>query len=139
LTLTNSVPLSVWKPQRIHSNFRFCKLLNQTFGGSYQACYTNVGSSTRVAVRAWNNNWRGIASLPPPVKPESRHMHYTVSVRLKTQSINQSIKLSINQTNKQTNKRTKLSLNQSLSSLESVVYHHTYNCHVYHYSIVPKE
>jgi hypothetical protein len=45
----------------------------------------NVGGSTQVPVRAWNNAWKGIWSHPPPVKLERRQMTYTVSVWRQTQ------------------------------------------------------
>jgi hypothetical protein len=61
--------------------------------GSYPASLRNVGGSTQVAVRAWNNARKATWSLPSPVKLERRDMTYTVSMWRKTQ--------------KQTNKETK--------------------------------
>jgi hypothetical protein len=54
--------------------------------GSYLASLRNVGGSTRVPVRAWNNAQKGTWGLPPPVKLERRQMTYTVSVWRKTKS-----------------------------------------------------
>jgi hypothetical protein len=58
----------------------------------YPASLRNVGGSTQVPVRAWNNARKGTWGLPPPVKLERRDMTYTVSMWRKTQ-------------NKQTNKQ----------------------------------
>jgi hypothetical protein len=66
-------------------------ILDSLMGGSYPASLRNVGGSTQVPVRAWNNARKGTWGLPPPVKLERRDMTYTVSMRRKTQ-------------NKQTNK-----------------------------------
>jgi hypothetical protein len=52
---------------------------------SYPASLRNVGS-TQVPVRVWNNARKGTLGLPPPLKLESRHMTYTVSVRRNIQS-----------------------------------------------------
>jgi hypothetical protein len=46
----------------------------------------NVGGSTQVTVRAWNNARKGTWGFSPPVKLERRHMTFTVSVWPKTQS-----------------------------------------------------
>jgi hypothetical protein len=54
--------------------------------GSYPASLRNVGGSTLVPVRAWNNARKGTWGLPPPVNLERRHMTYIVSVWRKTQS-----------------------------------------------------
>jgi hypothetical protein len=54
--------------------------------GSYPASLRNVGGSTQVPVRAWNNAWKGTWGLPPPVKLERPQMTYTVSMWRKTQS-----------------------------------------------------
>jgi hypothetical protein len=48
--------------------------------GLYPASLRNVGGSTQVAVRAWNNARKGTWGLPPPVKLERRQMTYTVPV-----------------------------------------------------------
>jgi hypothetical protein len=40
----------------------------------------NVGGSTQVPVRAWNNARKGTWGLPPPVKLERRDMTYNVSM-----------------------------------------------------------
>ena len=47
----------------------------------YAASLQNVGGSTQVSVHAWNNAWRGVWGLPPPVKMETRHITYIVLVR----------------------------------------------------------
>jgi hypothetical protein len=65
--------------------------LDSFMWGSYPASLRNVGGSTQVPVRAWNNARKGTWGLPPPVKLERRDMTYTVSMWRKTQ-------------NKQTNK-----------------------------------
>jgi hypothetical protein len=62
--------------------------------GSYLASLRNVGGSTQVPVRAWNNARKGAWGLSLPVKQERRHMIYNESVWRKTQL------------NKQTNKKT---------------------------------
>jgi hypothetical protein len=54
--------------------------------GSYPASLRNVGGSTQVPVRAWNNARKGTWGLPPPVKLERRDMTYTVSMWRKTQN-----------------------------------------------------
>jgi hypothetical protein len=45
----------------------------------------NVGGSTQVPARAWNNARIGTRGLPQPVKLERRRMTYTVSVWRQTQ------------------------------------------------------
>jgi hypothetical protein len=52
--------------------------------GSYPAGLRNVGGSTQVLVRAWNNARKG--TFPPPVKLERRDMTYTVSMWRNTQN-----------------------------------------------------
>jgi hypothetical protein len=51
--------------------------------GSYPASLRNVGGSTQVPVRTWNNARKG---LPPPVNFERRNMTYTVSMWRKTKN-----------------------------------------------------
>jgi hypothetical protein len=68
--------------------------------GSFPASLRNVGGSTQVPVRAWNNARKGTWGLPPIVKLERRNMTYTVSMWRKTQ-------------NKQTNKRTSVLLSNT--------------------------
>jgi hypothetical protein len=46
----------------------------------------NVGGSTQMPVRAWNNARKGTWSLPSPVKLKRSHITYTVSVWWKTHS-----------------------------------------------------
>jgi hypothetical protein len=46
----------------------------------------NVGGSTQVPVRAWNNAQKGTWGLPPPVKLKRRDMTYIVSMWRKTQN-----------------------------------------------------
>jgi hypothetical protein len=46
----------------------------------YPASLGNVGGSTQVPVRAWNNAQRGTLGLPPPVKLESRNILYCVGM-----------------------------------------------------------
>jgi hypothetical protein len=60
--------------------------LDSFMWGSYPASLRNVGGSTQVPVRAWNNARRGTWGLPPPVKLERRDMTYTVSMWRKTQN-----------------------------------------------------
>jgi hypothetical protein len=50
------------------------------------ASLRNVGGSTQVPVRAWNNARKGTWGLPPPVKLDRRDMTYNVSMWRKTQS-----------------------------------------------------
>jgi hypothetical protein len=69
--------------------------LDSFMWGSYPASLRNVGGSTQVPVRAWNNARKGTWGPPPPVKLERRDMTCTVSMWRKTQN---------KQTNKQTNK-----------------------------------
>jgi hypothetical protein len=52
----------------------------------YPASLRNVGCSTQVHVRSWNNAWKGTWGLPPRVKLERRDMTYTVSMWRKTQN-----------------------------------------------------
>jgi hypothetical protein len=54
--------------------------LDSFMWGSYPASLRNVGGSTQVPVRAWNNAWKGTWGRPPPVKLECRDMTYTVSM-----------------------------------------------------------
>jgi hypothetical protein len=54
--------------------------------GSYPSSLRNVGGSTQVLVRAWNNARKGTWGIPPPVKLERRDMTYTVSMWRKTQN-----------------------------------------------------
>jgi hypothetical protein len=54
--------------------------------GSYPASLRNVGGSTQVPVRAWNNAREGTWGLPPPVKLERSDMTYTVSMWRKIQN-----------------------------------------------------
>jgi hypothetical protein len=54
--------------------------------GSYSASLRNVGGSTQVPVRAWNNARKGSSGIPPPVQLERHQMTYTVSVWRKTQT-----------------------------------------------------
>jgi hypothetical protein len=54
--------------------------------GSYPASLQNVGGSTQVPVRAWNNARKATWGLPPPVKLERRDMTNTVSMWRKTQN-----------------------------------------------------
>jgi hypothetical protein len=54
--------------------------------GNYPASLGNVGGSTQVPVRAWNNARKGTWGLSPPVKLERRDMTYTVSMWRKTQN-----------------------------------------------------
>jgi hypothetical protein len=49
----------------------------------------NVGGSTQVPVRAWNNAREGTWGLPPPVKLERRDMTVTVSMWCITQKQNE--------------------------------------------------
>jgi hypothetical protein len=60
--------------------------LDSFMWGSYPASLRNVGVSTQVPVRAWNNARKGTWGLPPPVKLEHRDMTYTVSMWRKTQN-----------------------------------------------------
>jgi hypothetical protein len=53
--------------------------------GSYPASLRNVGGSTQVPVREWNNARKGTWGLPPPVKLKHRDMTNTVSMWRKTQ------------------------------------------------------
>jgi hypothetical protein len=53
---------------------------------SYPASLRNVGGSTQVPVRAWNNARKGIWGLPSPVKLERRQITFTVSMWRKTQN-----------------------------------------------------
>jgi hypothetical protein len=38
----------------------------------------NLDGFTQVPICAWNNAWKGAWGFPPPVKPEHRHVTYTV-------------------------------------------------------------
>jgi hypothetical protein len=61
--------------------------MDSFMSGSYPASLRNVGGSTQVPVRAWNNARKGTWGLPPPVKLERRDMtYYTVSMWRKTQN-----------------------------------------------------
>jgi hypothetical protein len=67
--------------------------LDSFMWGSYPASLRNVGCSTQVPVRVWNNARNGTWGLPPPVKLERRHMTYTVTVWRKPQLNKQTNKL----------------------------------------------
>jgi hypothetical protein len=60
--------------------------LDSFMWGSYPASLRNVGGSTQVPIRAWNNARWGTRGLPPPVKLERRDMTYTVLMWRKTQN-----------------------------------------------------
>ena len=55
------------------------------FHVSYPARLGNVGGSTQLPARTWNNARRGTCGLHSPVKRECRHITCTVLVRRKTQ------------------------------------------------------
>jgi hypothetical protein len=54
--------------------------------GSYPACLRNVGGSTQIPVRAWNNARKDTWGLPPTVKLERCDMTYIVLMWRKTQN-----------------------------------------------------
>jgi hypothetical protein len=60
--------------------------LDSFMWGSCPASLQNVSGSTQVPVCAWNNAWKNIWGLPPPVKLERRHATYSESVWHYTQS-----------------------------------------------------
>ena len=55
--------------------------LDSFMWGNYPATLQNVGGSTQVLARAWNNARRGTWGLPPRWKLESRHITFTVLVQ----------------------------------------------------------
>ena len=57
--------------------------------GSYPASLWNLGGSTQMFARAWNNAQRDTLGFPPPVKQESLRIALTVLVRRKNQPANQ--------------------------------------------------
>jgi hypothetical protein len=87
--------------------------------GSYPASLRNVGGSTQAPVRAWNNARKGTWGLPQPVKLESRHMTYTVSMWRKTQW----------------NKQTSIHYNYSCFS-SSIKYHIQFKLSLYHWIVL---